>query len=187
MTKYLIIYGSKEGQTAKIAQFMGDIIVQDGHEVDLYNAKTFPEHLSLEAYTGILVGSSVHMGHWSTPTRNFIRKFNTQLESIPSAFFSVSMSATSPDSMATTRLDHQVQKYLKPTGWQPKNKVHFAGCVAFTKYGFFTKTMMRAIAKSQNQSTDTSQDHEYTNWDNVTEFVKGFMEEAELAHHHEDN
>src|SRR5271156_2762876 len=178
MSKYLIVYGTKEGQTEKIAQFIGDIITHQGHQADLYNARTLPNHFLLDGYTGIIVGSSVHMGYWSTETRQFIRKYHQELENIPSAFFSVSMAAASQDPSAATRLDRQVQGYLESTGWHPTKKVHFAGCLAYTKYGFFTRAMMKGIAKSTHESTDTSADHEYTDWDKVTEFVKDFMAET---------
>jgi menaquinone-dependent protoporphyrinogen oxidase len=181
MKTYLIVYGTKEGQTAKIAQFMGNIIDEHGHKADLYDAKSVPEHLSLDKYNGILVGSSVHIGYWSQAIRNFAQKYHTRLDNIPSAFFSVSMSAASPDTSATERLDHQVEKFLDKTGWHPRTTVHFAGCVAYTKYGFLTKMMMKAISKSQHESTNTSEDHVYTNWDKVKEFVNGFIEEDEVA------
>jgi len=91
------------------------------------------------------------------------------------------MAAASHDPKAKERLDRQVSGYLERTGWHPARKVHFAGCVAYTKYGFFTRRMMMGIAKASHESTDTSVDHEYTDWDKVTEFVNEFVAEAENA------
>jgi menaquinone-dependent protoporphyrinogen oxidase len=46
-----------------------------------------------------------------------------------------------------------------------------AGRLAYTQYGFFKRWIMRAIARREGGSTDTTRDHEYTDWDAVTRFA----------------
>jgi menaquinone-dependent protoporphyrinogen oxidase len=36
---------------------------------------------------------------------------------------------------------------------------------------------MKHISKKEGRSTDTSQDHEYTDWDKVTQFTEQFLTE----------
>jgi len=176
MAKYLIVYGTKEGQTAKIAQRIADTITKGGNNADIYDAKKAPATLSVDGYTGVLVGSSIHAGQWSTAVRNFVRKNQSGMDGIPSAFFSVSLAATGKD---TTRLNSQVESFFKATGWHPKTVENFAGCLAYTKYGFIMRFLMAQGARFQSQPTDTSKDHEFTNWDEVTQFATRFVEQSQ--------
>jgi menaquinone-dependent protoporphyrinogen oxidase len=45
--------------------------------------------------------------------------------------------------------------------------VCLAGRLAYTQYGILTRLLMTWIARRQGGPTDTSRDHELTNWDEV--------------------
>ena len=174
MSKILIVYGTKEGQTAKIAQHIGDVARQQGHEVDVNNAREIPTNKSLNSYSAILVGSSVHAGNFNSSVLRFVRKYKSDLDRVPSAFFTVSLS----DSLEAKNrgiLDKQLITFYDKTGWHPKTVGRFAGAVAYTKYGFFIRYMMKWMSQAQGYPTDTSRDHEFTDWDQVTEFANAFM------------
>lgn len=179
MSKYLIVYGTKEGQTAKIAERIGDIIRQLGHTVDIFDARNTSKSLSVDGYNGILVGSSIHMMQWSNDARNFVRDNITPIKNVSSAFFSVSMAAAGKDPKAASGVNQWVQKFLDSTSWHPKTVGNFAGCLAYTKYGFITRWFMKSIAWAQNQPTDTSKDYEYTDWDQVKTFAEDFVQQTE--------
>ena len=53
----------------------------------------------------------------------------------------------------------------------------FAGANKYAQYGFIIRNIMKHIAKKEGRSTDTSQDHEYTDWDKVTQFTEQFLTE----------
>jgi menaquinone-dependent protoporphyrinogen oxidase len=183
MSKYLIVYGTKEGHTAKIAQRISDVIRQHGHTIDIYDARKLPASLSLDGYNGILVGLSIHMFQWSSAARNFVRNNKHQLEITQSAFFSVSLTAANKDLNARSQLDYWIEKFFDATGWHPKVIGNFAGCLAYTRYGFFTRFVMKSIARSQNESTDTSKDHEFTNWEEVIKFAEDFVQQTQQDAH----
>ena len=48
-----------------------------------------------------------------------------------------------------------------------------AGALAYTRYGFLTRFFMRRIAKKEGGPTDTSRDHELTDWGMVARFANG--------------
>ena len=179
MAKYLIVYGTKEGQTAKVAQHIADVIKQEGRTTDMYDVRKAPASLTIDGYTGVLIGSSIHYGQWSSDVRTFVRNNKSHIEAVPSAFFTVSLTAAKKDPEGATLANEWAQKFLDSTGWHPRTTVNFAGCLAYTKYGFCTKILMRCIASSQHQPTDTTKDHEFTNWNQVAEFAKTFVREAE--------
>lgn len=179
MSKYLIIYGTKEGQTAKIADKIGEVVRQRGFQADVYDARKVPTKFQIDGYTAALVGSSIHMLQWSSPALQFVRRYKTQLDKVPSAFFSVSMTAASTTPEERSKLDPYVQKFFNKTGWNPKMVGNFAGSLAYTKYGFFTRWLMLRIARSKGESSDTSHDVEFTDWEQVTKFAEDFISSVE--------
>src|SRR5437762_3287184 len=126
MSNYLIAYGTKEGQTAKIANKIGEIIRQRGFQTEIYDAAKLPSNFRFDGYNGALVGSSIHMLQWSSPALQFARRHKTQLDKVPSAFFSVSMTAASATQEERSKLDPYVQKFFNKSGWHPTTNVNFA-------------------------------------------------------------
>jgi menaquinone-dependent protoporphyrinogen oxidase len=181
MSKYLIVYGTSEGQTAKIAEAIGEIVRQRGKNIDIYDARKVPTTFQFEGYTGALVGSSIHASQWSSPAIQFARRHKTQLDKIPSAFFSVSLTAAGATPDKRAKIEPIVQKFFTKSGWHPETVENFAGSLAYTKYGFFVRWLMQRIARSQGQSaeTDTSHDVEFTNWDQVRQFAEDFVKLVE--------
>ena len=60
MSKYLIILGTEEGQTANIADKLGEVMCQRGYQADVYESREVPITFHFDGYTGALVGSSIH-------------------------------------------------------------------------------------------------------------------------------
>ena len=92
MTKILIGYGTTEGQTARIAEYIADVIRDQGHEaqvLDLKRSKDVP----LDGTDAVVIGGSIHMGKHEESVGDFVRKNRGALERLPSAFFSVSLAA----------------------------------------------------------------------------------------------
>jgi menaquinone-dependent protoporphyrinogen oxidase len=53
-----------------------------------------------------------------------------------------------------------------------------AGALLYTQYGLLKRFIMKLIVKRQGGSTDTSVDHEYTDWAALQRFVDEFMTSA---------
>ena len=68
----------------------------------------------------------------------------------------------------TTRL---VQQFIDATGLDPEMVGLFAGALAYTRYGWLKRAVMKRIVASEGGNTDTSRDHEYTDWDAVDDFA----------------
>jgi menaquinone-dependent protoporphyrinogen oxidase len=45
----------------------------------------------------------------------------------------------------------------------------------YREYNFLKRRMMKKIAKQGGKDTDTSRNHEYTDWNAVNQFVSGFL------------
>jgi len=180
MSKLLIVYGTKEGQTAKISSRIGEIFRERGYSADTYDAGKIPSSFKFEGYAGVVIGSSVHMGQYSKSVIQFAQTYKTQLKNVPSTFFSVSMQAASPTPEQRAAIDPWVQNFFKKSDWHPKVYESFAGTLAYTQYGWFMKLVMKTInfSKDPEHAGDTSHDIEYTNWDQVTRFANDFVDKS---------
>ncbi len=176
MTRILIAYGTSEGQTARIAEYLAGVIRDQGHEavpVDIRRAGA----PAPDGYDAVIVGASVHMGKHQSCVRDFARKNRAVLEHLPSAFFSVSLAAQDTTEAARREVEGCVEKFVQQTGWRPRKVGLFAGALLYTRYGFFTRWIMRKIARSKGSSdTDTSRDYFYTDWADVRRFAEEFLE-----------
>src|SRR5215207_7744501 len=92
MTRILIAYGTYEGHTARIAQYLGDVIRAQGYEVDVVNVECAGTG-EPDGYDAVIVGASIHLGKHERHVVGYVRENRDILEDLPSAFFSVSLSA----------------------------------------------------------------------------------------------
>lgn len=173
MTKILIGYGTTEGQTARIADHIAELIRSHGIEAQALDLKQSKD-TGLDGYDAVIVGGSIHMGKHEDHVVDFVRKNRLKLESLPSAFFSVSLAAHGDMANAEAYL----AKFEQETGWQPTQVGLFGGALLYRQYGFIKRLMMKKIVsdKPGNLSTDTSRDHIYTDWDEVERFAEAFLE-----------
>ena len=172
----LILYATLEGQTAKVAERIATELRAKGQQVDSQAAGHLRADFSLDSYDAVIIGGSIHMGHFPKPLRHFVEQYHDWLNNHPSAFFTVCMAINSqrPDSRQQATI--YAEKFMTETQWQPRQTVIFAGAVKYTQYGFITRFIMKMIAKREGGNTDTSRDHEYTDWDAVVRFTDQFVE-----------
>jgi menaquinone-dependent protoporphyrinogen oxidase len=91
-----------------------------------------------------------------------------RLNVAPSAFVSVSGAAAgSPDQAREC-----VEEFFRQTGWHPAIWATFAGAMAYTQYGPVLRWIMKLISRRQGGPTDTSRDHEMTDWAAVDQFAE---------------
>ena len=73
MSKILIAYGTTEGQTARIADHLSELIRSRGLDADALNLK-LAQGVSVDGYDAVVVGGSIHMGkHQETSSNSFAR------------------------------------------------------------------------------------------------------------------
>ncbi|HEY2377231.1 MAG TPA: flavodoxin domain-containing protein [Gemmatimonadaceae bacterium] len=66
---------------------------------------------------------------------------------MPSAFFSVSGSAASPDERGRADARRCAEEFLRATHWRPAMTELIGGAMAYTKYGPLLRSIMMQIAK----------------------------------------
>jgi menaquinone-dependent protoporphyrinogen oxidase len=176
--RILIVYGTTHGQTAKIAARLQLTLVQLGCDVTVSDVKGQPLP-PLNGFDGIIVGASViARGHQPAIT-SFIGKNVETLNDMPSAFFSVSASAGSSRDEGRAAARRVRDAFLLESGFQPDLDACIAGAIKYTRYNFLLRWYMKKASRKNGGSTDTSRDHEYTNWEQVETFAQQFAELVE--------
>jgi menaquinone-dependent protoporphyrinogen oxidase len=177
MTKILILYGTTEGQTARIARRLAETMRKEGCEVDVVDSRHLPKGFSMVSYDAALVGASMHIGGFQHAVRDFVKQHLWELQGIPAGFFSVSLTEAYPPGThlpERAELQRHVSSFFEETGWQPQVIVGFAGAMAYSRYGFIKRRAMQSIARQIGAQMDTSRDYKYTDWQGVTRFGKVF-------------
>jgi menaquinone-dependent protoporphyrinogen oxidase len=174
MANLLLAYDTLEGQTRKIAQRLAEAFVGSGHQVRVIDLRKPPAGLSLDGYDALLVGASVHFGKHSRRLSDFVHRHQAALETTSAGFFSVSLSAAGTEK---ERSDARrfVEEFLRSTGWRPTKTATFAGGLLYRDYGLLKRWMMKKIARDAGKDTDTSRNHEYTDWNAVEQFASEFL------------
>ncbi len=171
----LIVYGTTEGMTARIAQRMGEVADSLGWNATVSKVEDAERELPPGPFDAVLVGGSVHIGQYQRAVRRFVLSHLEMLAETRSAFFSVGMAIASKNEADRRAARRLAAEFPAKLGWRPNAIEVFAGALMFSRYGFLTRLVMRAIARREQGSVDTRADHVYTDWNSVERFVKGFL------------
>jgi len=173
MSQALIIYGTTDGQTGKIAQEIAKTFAAEGWQTSVVNANasrdTRPEY-----FDRVVVAASVHVGGYQRAVGRWVRRHAAALNRIPSAFISVCLGVLEQRPEAQREVHAIPERFFARTGWHPPVTQIVAGALPYTRYGWLTKLVMKRIAAKAGGDTDTTRDFEYTNWDELRSFVRGF-------------
>ncbi len=175
MASILIAYGTTEGQTAKIAQHISAHLEQLGHAAQTVLAgETIDKDLA--GYDVVAVGASMHEGRYQREVRRFVKAHRAALGATRTAFFSVSLGAASDDPQEQARVEKVIGEFCSSCDWTPTVTRSFAGALRYTQYSWLKRQVMLHIVTKEGGPTDTSQDFEYTNWDEVSRFADELVE-----------
>jgi len=183
----LIVYGSLEGQTKKIAQRIAAGLEDKGHEVTMLPDGHAPADLVPEKFDAAIVGGPIHMGKLPKPVIRFVTTHRDWLNRVPAAFFTVCMAINSKRPGSKEQAISYGNDFLTQSGWRPRLSATFAGAVKYTQYDFITRFIMKMISKREGGSTDTTHDHEYTDWDSVAHFSEEFHAALSATTHEQSN
>ncbi len=173
--RILVIYGTTEGQTAKIAGALAATLRTYGVSVDLAEAGPAWDPVP-EDYAAVIVAASVHAGGYQRPLRQWVRSHAKELQGRPSAFVSVCLAIVKPTPEVIRDLAAIMGRFFEATGWTPKETKSVAGALPYSKYGWLKRRLMRRIVAKAKGDTDMTRDYGYTDWDDLRTFAQRFVE-----------
>jgi len=165
----LVAYDTTEGQTEKIANRIAEVLRAGGALVAVHPASAAP---GPGEFDSVVIGGSIHTGKYGPSLTGYVEANVAALNAMPAALFQVSLTSANPDEQHTTAAHEMLQKLLDETGFDPDLVAMFAGAVVYTKYGWIKRRIMKAIVAAEGGDTDTTQDHEYTDWEAVEHFAR---------------
>ena len=146
MSKALVVFGSKYGSTAGLAEMVGSELRQAGFETDVVAAR---EIRSLIGYDLVIVGAGVYMGRWNGDALDFVKRFNADLRGRPTWFFS--SGPTGGSAKAEQQMTEMLHSQPGPPGdaakWATRIGIRghqwFAGRITPDMGGIFARWMPR--------------------------------------------
>jgi menaquinone-dependent protoporphyrinogen oxidase len=180
VARVLVLYSSREGQTARIAARLADRMRGHRIQVEVRDA-SLPEAADhLASFDGVVIGAAIHYAHHAKEIGEFVKSHRAILHTRHSAFYSVSLSAGGP-SRDVDAAKGYLAGFFADTGWTPDQSASFAGAIRHSRYGFL-KTMLVHLTVRKGQGPEAG-DHEYTDWKAVEAFADGFARRVATPRH----
>ena len=180
-----VIYATREGHTAKIAQHVAAGLHSRGFVAVLSNLSDEREWMDFGSYDAVVIAASVHAGKHEPELIEFVKKHRVRLQAMQAAFLSVTLSEAGAERQDATPEEHarfqadvqtMIDSFIKETGWHPERVKPVAGALLYTKYNFLLRFIMKRISRKAGGDTDTSRDFDYTDWVDLDRFIDEFAE-----------
>jgi menaquinone-dependent protoporphyrinogen oxidase len=181
--KTAIFFASREGQTRRIAQRIAADLRASGATVDLFDLAAAPA-VVLSDYASACVASSVHIGRHERAAIEFVKRHRAELEQLSAVFVSVSLSEAGAEDQhrseserrqSAADVQRMIDAFVKETGWRPTRVFPVAGALVYTRYNVLLRFVMKRIARRAGGPTDTTRDHELTDWAAVDRFAETIL------------
>lgn len=172
MARVLIVYGTTDGHTRKIAYTMGNTLTYEGHTAAIVDAADVRPCHDPRFYDAVIVAASVHGGNYQRTARRWVRRHVDQLNAVPSAFVSVCLGMLEGRPEARREVQAIMSRFLMKTGWRPTASRTVAGALRWSRYSPLKTRIMRRIVRRAGGDTDTSRDVEYTDWGELALFAR---------------
>ena len=182
MPRVLILYGTTDGHTAKVAAALANDLMTEGCRVEAIDARAARPEARPENYDGIIVAASIHARGYQRPVQRWVHEHAAALTSRPSAFLSVCLGILERRPEAQREVREIMARFLDRAGWQPSVSLPVAGALPYTRYSWWKKWVMKRIVAKAGGDTDTTRDFEYTDWDALRTFAREFAGRVEAVH-----
>jgi menaquinone-dependent protoporphyrinogen oxidase len=172
--RVLIIFGTTDGQTRKIAERAAARIRDLGHEAQLYDSSDLFDRLQIGAFAAIIAVASIHQRVHQETITEFAIAHRDQLDAKLTAFISVSLSAALESDNLEARA--YVDRFIAETGWHPTKTLLLEGALRYSEYDYFKQQIVKHTVLKGHGSSNIQRDYEYTSWEALSEFVDSFIE-----------
>jgi menaquinone-dependent protoporphyrinogen oxidase len=117
--KLLIVFGSKMGGTAGLADMISDALEAEGIDTDVHPVCLVDD---IADHDAVIIGSALYVSHWRRDVRRFVKRHADELRRLPVYFFSSGPLDDSAPSLGPTR---QVRRLMGRVG--AREHVTFGG------------------------------------------------------------
>lgn len=150
MSRILVVYGTKTGCTAGIAERIGETLGESGATVDVRPAEDKPDPSS---YDAAVVGSGVRVGSWHASVKDWVAVNAAALKERPVAFFTACLTMAQTPEKAD-----EVRAYTDPlrqqTGVEPVEIGLFAGMNEPKRFSLPERLILKAMKAPEGDFRD---------------------------------
>ncbi len=147
--KTLVVYGTKSGCTAGIADRIGIDLGKQGVTVDVVPAEKAGDPAG---YDAVVVGSGIRAGQWHASAKRWVEANAEALKSMPVAFFTCGMMIREEGKQA------EVLAYTDPiiaaTGITPVDIGLFSGWFEAEQFGFAERSILKLMKTPEGDFRD---------------------------------
>ncbi len=176
MATFLLAYASVDGQTRRIMNVLAEELVGLGHQIRYVDMEA-GELPHWQGVDQVVVGAAVRYGDHRPALYRFVERHQGELAKRESCFFSVNLTARKAN-RNTPQTSRYVQKFQQKSPWQPGRLAVFAGALQWHRYGPFDKAMIRFIMWLTKGPTDTGQNVDFTDWQQVRNLARSLAPEV---------
>ncbi len=181
MPRFLILYATREGQTAKVAERIAGHLREGGAEVTLVDAADRQVTASLDParFDRLVFGASMHAGGLEKELVQYVNEHVDEIRVRPHFLFVVLLSAAASNPAVREEWLADARRKIGdqlPLGFDGTEMI--AGALRYSKYSFPVKWLMRRLARKAGEETRTDRDYEYTDWDQVARYARRLLEAA---------
>lgn len=171
--RILVAYGTSEGQTRKIAAAVADRVHGLGHDAHVFDTAGSLAGLDVASFDKIVVAGSVHQKRHQESVEDFVTAKLPELQSKPTLFLSVSLSAAFSEGMAEAQ--SYADAFLASTGWKTAQSLLVAGALQYTEYDYFQEQVIEHIVLNGRKMEGPKVDLEFTDWASLFRVIDSFV------------
>src|SRR5690554_2691032 len=179
ITRIALIYEADTPETRQAADEIATHLKEMSHRVELFTAAAIPEDLELDDYDGVILGSSLVDGEYSPKIEALMGERQRELQHMPSAFFSVSLSEYDDAEALRAESETRIERLIFETDFSPAFVAAFTTELPISSQGFMKQMSMGPLSRQMEGEIgfDIADDEDYDTLEgaDVEEFVEGFL------------
>lgn len=181
MTRILVLYFTRGGHTAKIANAIADQLMSRGAQVDLVDINSSAATcINWPDYDVVAFGACVLYGTYDKSVFQFIEQHAQALAALSNSFFCVNVVARNPEKRIPKN-NKYLQKFIMLSPWTPMDLKIIAGKVDYPSWPWYDRLMIQLIMKITKGPTDPKTVIDYTDWEDVKVYADHLLALAEVA------
>ena len=180
MKPVLVLYATRESQSAHIAAHIARLLRETGQPTEALDVAGF-ETFDLTSHSKVILIAAMHRGKHEPEMVKLATKYRRELDQLPTALLSVSLTgatavsaSASPEERAdaSRSVSATMDGFFAETGWHPSDVTTVAGALPYSKVNFVVRFVVKQLAKQGAGNTGMSPGHGDTSWPELNRFIE---------------
>src|SRR5580765_77184 len=148
----VIFYATREGHTRRIAEHIAAELRARQIAADVFDVRLLTAPIDWPRYTVACVAASVHAGHHEREMIAFVTRHRDELDRHGAFLLSVTLSEAGAEDPrapkarreeAAADAQRMIDVFVEETGWRPVRALPVAGALAYSRYNFIVRFLMK--------------------------------------------